>query len=1110
MRKALFLTLFTLLVTVFSFAQNANVHFTLLNSNAQELTLRVDFPDYQTSAVDVNGTTMYRLKMEGAYPMEVTGAPELLSTATSLIIPEGCQPTVEILESSSTEVANFELAPSKGVITRNIDPSTIAYVKGASYFMNRTQYNDTVALGEPYQLRDFHGMSLRFFPFAYNPVQKTLKAYSSITVKVRFNGNRAINFPTKVVSTFNKIYSDHFLNYSQLRSTPLEEEGAILILCPANFCDAMQPYVDWKIKNGFPTELVQLSTAGSNSTQIKNYISNYYNSHSNLAFVLLVGDSGQFPAPIVSGNYSDNYYAEIAGSDNYPDVIIGKISAETVDHVNIQVQKFIRYEQNPIELNHFDKFCGVASSEGPGDNNEYDYQHIRNIDNKLLNYTYIDGYEVFDGSQGGLDAAGNGTAAQVTAAVNEGVGIMNYTGHGSDTYWVSSNFSNTHISNLTNYDKLPFIFSVACVNGNYSGQTCFAEAWLRANKNGKPTGAVGALMSTINQPWNSPMCAQDHMINILTGSNNTQQRYTYGGIIFNGIIKMLDQYNDAEVARTWILFGDPTLLIRTATPTQLTVSHDDQLLFGTESISFTCPVENAKITITHNNDIISSGRISNGTLTLPLSQDLVATDTIHILAAATNYFPYEADVVIIPSNGPYLSSGNFVIHDNGNNDGNADYRESATLDLPLTNIGNEATNNIQLVLSTEDPYITILDSTASFSGTIQPEASETVANAFSIQIADNVPAYHSALFHIRLVYDNETRYASKAITLHAPELSIGNMVIDDNTLGNGNGKVDLHETTMLTFDLHNIGNGLAAAGQANLVCTDGHLTLFRFPQAVNAIDVDGQQIVSYKAKAADNVTSSCLTNLRLTYYADGYMVVKEFAIKIGEEAEDWESGDFSQYEWSNTSSKPWVITTQAPYEGNYCARSGAISDSQTSTLSISKYCSGGDSISFYIYVSSEDSYDYLKFYINNASKGSWCGEVGWTYVAFPVNEGMNTFKWSYTKDSYMSGGSDLAKIDKIVFPASSNPTAIEDVVNTETLTIMPNPTSDKVQILLPETLQGNDVQYQLFDLSGRMLQQDIIEGTSATLSLGNYTSGLYFIRVLNDNTLVGTYKIIKQ
>ena len=46
----------------------------------------------------------------------------------------------------------------------------------------------------------------------------------------------------------------------------------ILIIAPEKFIPSMQPYADWKIRNGYPTEIVPLSTAGSNINLIKNLL----------------------------------------------------------------------------------------------------------------------------------------------------------------------------------------------------------------------------------------------------------------------------------------------------------------------------------------------------------------------------------------------------------------------------------------------------------------------------------------------------------------------------------------------------------------------------------------------------------------------------------------------------------------------------------------------------------------------------------------------------------------------------------------------------------------------------------------------------------------------
>ena len=327
--------------------------FTLISSNHQEAVIQVTFPNY-TGQVFGNsfGFIGERLSMEGAYPILHAGAPELLETAVSLIIPENSQPTVEVLSSKAYIEDHVQLLPSKGRLLRNVDPDTVPYVYGKAYSLDKMLYEDTVVVGEPYQLRDYHGVSLQFFPFAYNPVQQKLKVYQEIIVRVKFNATGSTRQVNKVASVFNDIYEDHFLNYNQVKSTPLQEFGEILILAPDNFCDAMRPYADWKIKNGYPTEIVPLSVAGSTSTAIKSYITSYYNSH-NLAYVVIVGDNQQFPAPTVGGNVSDNYYAEIAGNDNYPDIILGKISAENVTQVTNQVNKFIQYERNPVVTSPF-------------------------------------------------------------------------------------------------------------------------------------------------------------------------------------------------------------------------------------------------------------------------------------------------------------------------------------------------------------------------------------------------------------------------------------------------------------------------------------------------------------------------------------------------------------------------------------------------------------------------------------------------------------------------------------------------------------------------------------------------------------------------------------
>ena len=99
---------------------------------------------------------------------------------------------------------------------------------------------------------------------------------------------------------FDQLYQHHFLNYrTPSRYTPIDEEGDLLIICHDDWMSNVQPLVDHKNTIGIDTTMVGVSTVpgGNNATSIASYIQDVYDA-GDLAFVLLVGDSGQVATPI--------------------------------------------------------------------------------------------------------------------------------------------------------------------------------------------------------------------------------------------------------------------------------------------------------------------------------------------------------------------------------------------------------------------------------------------------------------------------------------------------------------------------------------------------------------------------------------------------------------------------------------------------------------------------------------------------------------------------------------------------------------------------------------------------------------------------------------------
>jgi len=880
-QKSIFLILISFLFVIGIQAQD--VQFSLVSQTNTDITIRVDFPSYyETTPVDVNGEVMYKLAMGNAYPVDETGAPELLKSAKSLIIPEGATPYLTILESPYTLVSNFNLAPSKGRLYRDINPNTIPYVKGDPYFSDSYWGDHPAFLSDSYQLRDFNGVTIGVHPFAYNPIAKSLKVYQYMIIKISFESNDNQIVAKKNNKVYDEIYSRHFLNYDKYRSakySPLTEEGEMLIIAPATFVTALQPLKAWKTKSGIKTTIVPTSTAGSTAAAIKTYILNYYNAH-NLAYVIIVGDHTQFPYFTLSGGTSDNYFTEVAGGDNYPDFLLGKISAENVDQVTIQVNKFIAYDQGLLAQASNSVFCGIGSSEGPGDNSEYDYQHIRNIGNMLQNYTYTSGFEFFDGSQGGLDASGDPNATMVVNALNQGVGVINYCGHGDYNLFVTSYFTNTNIGQLANYDKLPFIFSVACQNGNYVNKLCFAEVWLRAYTGGKPTGAVGALMSTINQPWNPPMCGQDECIKVMTEMNPGFTKRTFGGISFGGLMKMLDNYSDVSTYRTWLLFGDPSMMVRTTAGTVITANHPTQVAVGSNDIIISSPINDAAITLTHNDSIIAQGVIANGTATITLPATLVDQDTVYVVLTKFNHIPYQGLFVVTTISEPYLS---YTSHVTRNQQGttNETFETGKTHKMTITveNIGTLPSTNITCKIRTNDPFITILDSVETLTS-LNAGASQTFENGFQIRFANNVPFGHSASFTVVLTDDNTTRTYEFEEHVLAPYPSSGNIVVNDQTSGNNNQRLDYGETAMINIPIENIGDADAVAGYTRIESLRGYITFAREINPMTGLDASTSSNYSYLATVKASVTTPRVDLIQLTYHTGAYTHIRIYEIGI--------------------------------------------------------------------------------------------------------------------------------------------------------------------------------------------------------------------------------------
>ncbi len=1007
----------------------------LIHSDIETSTIQYTFPGFVLDEVTENGQQYHRVLLEETVSMLEAGSPDVPVSAFSVIIPDNGRMMIEVLSSSFQEFNNIRLIPSKGNLTRDIDPKDIPLQEGIIYTQDRFYPGELASLRDPYILRDYRGQTIVIKPFQYNPVTRVLRVYYDITVKVVKAESGGINLLERpavhqpLVEEFYHIYNRHFLNFGSLgiMYVPVGEVGNMLVISHGTFIPEMEEFVMWKNQKGIPCEMVDVSTIGTTAAAIKTYVTNYYNTNG-LTYLLLVGDAAQIPTNSLSSGHSDNAYAYILGNDHYPEFFVGRFSAENLTHVQIQALRTLSYEIHPDTSGAWlKKSIGIASDQGPGDDNEMDYQHVRNMQSDLLNFTQTTNLEFFDGSQGGNDAPGDPNSTMVQNAIDAGAGVILYTGHGSSSSWGTSGFGVSHVATLNNYNWWPFIWAVACVNGNFVSNTCLAEAFLRALKSDQPTGSIAFLGSTINQSWDPPMEGQDEMVDILVESYPNNIKRTFGGLSMNGCMKMNDTYSSAgnEMTDTWTLFGDPSLHVYTSTPLPITATHQPVAFLGAVQFPVFCPVNGAKATLSLDGEILGTGIVSGSTVIINYTSPL-APDTLLLVITGFNRIPYIAEIPLIVSNAPYVTYHSHIVNDQGtNNNQRADFGETVSLDMTLENIGVLTANGVNAILKSLDPYVTVMDSTATF-GNITDGTTHQTTNAFTVALSDSVPDGHLAAMRL-IITDNASNQwiSSFHLLCNAPHLVFDTVFFNDVIAGNGNGKLEPGEVVIIHAIVRNIGGAEAQKHTCTIYSSSPFAPVFGNDSvSFTQVPLLTPVTVQFYARLDTGLVMGSAFQFDLLFSTGAYHAQAVIGDMVMSGDEDWETGNFTKFNWQSAGNNPWTITNLSPYEGTYCARSGAIGNNAYSSLSIDWYAAFPDTISFWLKVSCENGsasgqkWDFLEFYIDGVAQAWWDGNKPWMKVSYPVAMGQHTFTWRYEKDMYATGGSDAAWIDLITFPAA--------------------------------------------------------------------------------------------
>lgn len=255
----------------------------------------------------------------------------------------------------------------------------------------------------------------------------------------------------------------------------------------------------------------------------------------------------------------------------------------------------------------------------------------------------------------------------------------------------------------------------------------------------------------------------------------------------------------------------------------------------------------------------------------------------------------------------------------------------------------------------------------------------------------------------------------------SPVLTAGTLVVNDASGGNGNGILEPGETAGIVIPVTNTGLSAAMNVEGCLNSTSPYLSITSGICSIGTIEPAATLNGSFTVTLSSSMPAGAIVDLMFAATGTNAVCQKNYYLMTGSSTamEDFETGNFLKFPWQLSGNANWTIANTNQYQGIYCAKSGTITHSQSSHLSITLDVMSAGDIKFFRKISSESNYDYLRFYIDNVEIDKWSGTVAWGQKISSLSAGTHIIKFSYTKDGSVSSGSDCAWLDNIEFPSTA-------------------------------------------------------------------------------------------
>jgi len=1063
------------------------------------------------------GIEYQRIRLYGCDLTNEIGAPELPVKTIKFALPSDARITDITLLHHALEELPGRYMPScvqpPVILSQKQVPEPVE--PRPDIYSSQTPYPPKlIELKGVYPYDNYAICELLFYPVQYIPAEGRLHFYHSVTLQVSYEANVQSTASSELLGMM--VDNPEDVLVSDKRSRAYFE---YLIITDSSMDTVFERLADWKTKKGIKAELrtvdwiISHYSGEDDAAKIRNYIKTLPDS--SVRFVLLAGDTDVIPfrlAYAMTCEYGghpredslpcDLYYADLEGdwdfNDNgvygevgdsinlYPDIFVGRAPVNTIAEAQKFVEKVLIYEKNP-DLDYCDNALFTADILWW---NPYTDQAIHK--NMIEDESFPLNFEITKlyYSQGNL------SPSQVKNALRQGQGMINHDGHG----WIdvmsagSGYLRNIDFDTLTNAPLYGIWISCGCWT------TAFDYDAIGEHYVNSPNGGGVAFIGNSSYGWGSPgnpgFGYSDRFDSRFFYSLLQEQHFNLGTALALAKAHFIPYSREENVYR-WHqyqlnLLGDPEIQVWSDIPETLDVTYPQSIPQGNSRIFFTVtdkhngtPIQGALVCLMKGDESYASGYTdASGSVFLDASPS--TSGDCDLTVTAHDYLPVELTIPVV--SGSYVNYLGWEVNDSlGNDDGIANPDEDIFLNLMVRNSGNAPAYNIELVLRSDDSYVTILDSAASLTS-LDVAESLFINNAFRITVG-GASNGHGISFELEIRDDSRTLVYNPILITGTPLLSVADVFIaQPPTMPS--------ETESLQVSLENAGLGFGHETYARLSSNDTYVSVLLDSVWYGEIYPESLMLgpSSFVVSVDPSCPASYLAPLPLAIHTADYSFIDTIHMLIGETGfwDDMESGTGL---WTTGGSNNlWHISTDrsfSPTHAWYCGDSmtGYYHDNidcyiqtipfMTQANSILSFCRwfdvpiyGTDGI--YVIIMGNGYADTLDFIGTGGALGGrgiqsdWFEEV-YSLSHYPAGETIQVriaFISDYDGDVGEGFYIDDVHIDHATMIEEFREPGISQLL----FEVYPNPFLNRLDIRLQQTDMSRETTLRIFDVTGRLVR----------------------------------------